>query len=114
MPGTVFPTFEEFKCHCKTTETHPFKIDYCDHRGDFFARSDSLKLKWHYNQPPPECRKVTRRRAVEKRSKTKVHESFLRRLDDDLLTVEDIVTGFAQMIKSLFPESSKKRTGGSQ
>jgi hypothetical protein len=112
-PGTEFSTFEEFKRHCKSTETHPLEIAYCDHCGDFFGRTDSLKR--HRNQPPPECRKVSPTEAAKKRRTTmKLHKRFLRRLDDGLLTVDDITTGFAQMIKSLYPQSSKKRTGGSQ
>jgi hypothetical protein len=112
-PGTELSTFEEFKRHCRTTETHPLEIDYCDRCGDFFARSDSLKR--HRTKPPPECLKVTPTEAARKREETEeLHTAFIQRLNEGLLTVDDIVMGFAQMIKNLFPDSSKKRTGDSK
>jgi hypothetical protein len=42
-PDTKLKDFEEFKRHCKTMETHPLELHFCDRCGDYFARSDSLK-----------------------------------------------------------------------
>jgi len=112
-PDTKLKDFEEFKRHCKTTETHPLRIHFCDRCGDYFARVDSLKR--HRNQPPAECRKVTLAKAAEKRRVTEEeHEDFIRRLEHGLMSGEDIGRSFSQIIKEKFPESSKKRTGGSK
>jgi hypothetical protein len=112
-PDTKLKDFEEFKRHCKTTETHPLEIHFCDRCGDFFARRDSLKR--HLNQPPAECRKVTPVKAAEKRRVTEEeHENFIRRLEHGLTTGEGIGRSFSRIIKDKYPESSKKRTGGSR
>jgi hypothetical protein len=112
-PDTKLKNFEEFKRHCRTTETHPLEIHFCDHCGDFFARLDSLKR--HRNLPPAECIKVTPAIAAEKRRVTEdEHEDFIRRLEHGLMTGEDIGRPFSQIIKEKYPESSKKRTGGSK
>jgi hypothetical protein len=112
-PDLKLKDFEEFKRHCKTTETHPLEIHFCDCCGDYFARRDSLKR--HHNQPPPECRKVTSVKAAEKRRVTEEeHEDFIRRLEHGLMTGEGIGRSFSQIIKEKYPESSKKRTGGSK
>jgi len=42
-PDTKLKNFEVFKRHCRTTETHPLEIRFCDYCGDFFACQDSLK-----------------------------------------------------------------------
>ena len=49
--GVGFKTWESFKHHCDTTESHPLKITFCHSCGDFFARRDSLKR--HRSKPPP-------------------------------------------------------------
>jgi hypothetical protein len=88
-PDTKLKDFEEFKRHCKTTDTHPLEIHFCDRCGDFFARRESLKR--HLNQPPAECRKVTPAKAVEKRRAAKEgHEEFMRRLEHGSMTGEDV------------------------
>lgn len=112
-PETKLKDFEEFKRHCKTAETHPLQIHFCDDCGDYFARSDSLKR--HHNQPPAECRKVTPAKAAEKRRVTKEeYDNFIWRLDHGLITGEENERSFSQIIKEKYPESSKKRTGGSK
>ena len=112
-PGTKLKDFEEFKRHCRTTETHPLEIYFCDRCGDFFARRDSLKR--HRNQPPAECHKVHPVRAAEKRRVTEeAHQDFIRRLEHGLMTGKDIGRPFSQIIKEKYPESSKKRTGDSK
>jgi hypothetical protein len=112
-PNTKLKDFGEFKRHCKTTEAHPLEIRFCDRCGDFFARRDSLKR--HLNQLPAGCRKVTPVKAVEKRRVTEEeHENFIRRLEQGLMAGEDIGRSFSQIIKDKYPESSKKRTGGSK
>jgi hypothetical protein len=109
-PNSEFTKWDDFKRHCKTTEAHPLEISFCDHCGDFFARSDSLKR--HRNRPPCECLNVTPERAEEKRRETaREHGEFLRRVGRSLTTGEEIETPFAQIIKRKYPESSKKRTG---
>jgi hypothetical protein len=108
-PDTKLKDFEDFKRHCKTMETHPLELRFCDRCGDYFARSDSLKR--HHNRPPPECRKVTPAKAAEKRRVTEEeHEDFIRQLEYALITGENISRSFSQIIKEKFPESSKKRT----
>jgi hypothetical protein len=72
-------------------------------------------LKRHLNRPPPECHKVTPVKAAEKHRVTEEeHEDFIRRLEHGLITGEDIGRSFSQIIKDKYPESSKKRTGGSK
>ena len=46
---TKLKNFERVQSrHCKTTETHPLKIHFCDKCGVFFfARVDSLKRQPH-------------------------------------------------------------------
>ncbi|KAN0123257.1 hypothetical protein V8E52_003210 [Russula decolorans] len=108
-PDTKLKDFEEFKRHCKTMETHPLALHFCDRCGDYFARSDSLNR--HHKRPPPECRKVTPAKAAEKRRVTEdEHEDFIRQLEYTLITGEDIGRSFSQIIKEKYPESSKKRT----
>ena len=112
-PQTRLKNFEEFKRHCRTTEAHPLEIHFCDPCGDFFARQDSLKR--HLQKPPPECTKVTPVKAAEKRSVTRQeHRAFIQQLERGLMTGEDIGKPFCQIIKEKYPESSKKRTGGSK
>ena len=112
-PDTKLKDFEEFKRHCRTTETHPLEIHFCDRCGDYFARCDSLKR--HRNQPPAECHMVTVKKAAEKRRVTeRTHQDFIRRLEHCLMTGKNIGKPFSQIIKEKYPESSKKRTGNSK
>jgi hypothetical protein len=108
-PDGTFRTWEDFKRHCDTTETHPLKIFFCDHCGDFFARRDSLDR--HQNKPPAECRSITLEKANEKRRETQtVHDEFIARLMEFLRTgEEDVEIPFSQIIKEMYPKSSKKR-----
>jgi hypothetical protein len=112
-PDTKLEDFEEFKLHCRTTETRPLEIHFCDHCGDFFVRRDSLKR--HRNLPPAECRKVTPVKAAEKRRVTEeAHEDVIRRLEHGLMRGKDIGRPFSKIIKERYPESSEKRTGGNK
>jgi len=112
-PDTKLKNFEEFKRHCRTTERHPLKIHFCGHCGDFFARVDSLKR--HNKRPPDECSEVTPAKAAEKiRVTEEEHGVFIQRLEHCLMTGENIGRPFSQIIKERYPESSKKRTGGSK
>jgi hypothetical protein len=109
-PNTRFPKWEDFKRHCRVTEAHPLEISFCDHCGDFFARTDSLKR--HRNRPPYECLNVTPDGAEEKRRETeREHSDFMGRVERSLTTGEEIGAPFAHIIKQMYPESSKKRTG---
>jgi len=42
-PNSGFSKWDDFKRHCRTTEAHSLEILFCEHYGDFFARSDSLR-----------------------------------------------------------------------
>jgi hypothetical protein len=109
-PNSGFSKWDDFKRHCRTTEAHPLEISFCEHCGDFFARSDALKR--HLKRPPAGCLGVTPERAEEKRRETqREHSDFIGRVERSLTTGEEIGTPFAQIIKQRFPESSKKRTG---
>ena len=109
-PNSRFTKWEDFKRHCKVTEAHPLEISFCERCGDFFARSDSLKR--HCNRPPYECLSVRPERAEEKRRETvRVHGDFMGRVERSLTTGEEIGPPFAHIIKQMYPESSKKRTG---
>jgi hypothetical protein len=108
-PDATFRTWEDFKRHCDTTETHPLKITFCNVCGDFFARRDSLKR--HHKYQPAECTSVTLEKANEKRRVTqRVHDEFIARLEEFLTTgEEDVEMPFSQIIKEMYPESLKKR-----
>jgi hypothetical protein len=107
-PDTKLKTWEDFKRHCNTMEAHPLKISFCVKCGNFFAHGDSLKR--HLNNSPPECRSVTPEKAGAKRRETeKAHDEFKARLERFLRTGEDIGRPFSQIIKEMYPESSKKR-----
>ena len=45
-----FGIWEDFMQHCDVVETHLMRASFCDHRGDFFARSGSLER--HCKRPP--------------------------------------------------------------
>ena len=106
-PGAGFRDWEGFKRHCDTTEAHPVAFSFCAHCGDFFARGDAL---WrHRNNPPNACIDVTPDEAEFKRRETnRVHEEFKVWEEHCLETGEDIGTPFSQIIKQMFPKSSKK------
>jgi hypothetical protein len=106
-PSAGFSNWEDFRRHCNFMEAHPLKILFCRHCGDFFARSDSLER--HQKNRPPECHDVTPAEAEVKRMETKrVHEAFKKRLEQCLETDERIGTPFAQIIKAMYPNSSKR------
>jgi hypothetical protein len=108
-PDATFRTWEDFKRHCDTTESHPLKITFCKRCGDFFARCDSLDR--HIDQPPAKCRSVTLDKANEKHRETqRVHDAFIARLMEFLRTgEEDVEIPFSQITKEMYPKSSKKR-----
>jgi hypothetical protein len=101
-----------FKRHCCAAEAHPFEILFCNKCGDFFARTDSLGR--HCGNRPPECLRFTPERleeASKKREETqRSHEEFMERLKRFVTTGDDIGTPFCQIIKEMYPASSKKRT----
>ena len=113
-PKAQLKNFEEFKRHCRTSETHPSaRLHFCKRCGDFFARQDSLKR--HVANPPPECRRVTPAMAAEKHERTlREHDAFVQRMWDALREGQGIPEGFAVMMKKIYPESSKKRTSDSK
>ena len=111
-PKAEFRAWGNFKRHCDMAEAHPLKISFCEDCGDFFARSDSLER--HRKSPPDECLNVAPERAEVKRQETeRVHKEFMETLERSMGTGEEIGMPFAQIIKSMFPESSKKRSGSS-
>ncbi len=108
-PDAKFLNFQQFKRHCDFTEAHPLVIHFCNLCGNFFARPDALGR--HRRDRPPECRKVTLEMAAQKHRETEeAHEEFIRRLNSG----QDIGKPFSEIIKEKFPESSKKRRGGSK
>ena len=113
-PDTKFNKWSEFKRHCHSTEMHPLTIYFCEYCGDYFARSDARKR--HREKRPPQCLRVTRKKADAKRRATKrEHDAFIARLEEYLTTGEENVgKPFSDIIKDLYPESSKKRTRGSR
>ena len=112
-PGTKFNKWGGFKRHCDCTETHPLKIYFCEHCGDYFARSDSCQR--HCENRPPECLRATPEKAEAKRRATeREHDAFIRRLKGYLTTGEDVGKPFSKAIKDVYPDSSKKRIRGSK
>jgi len=106
-PGAGFSNWGDFKWHCREMEAHPARISFCDHCGDFFARRDSLKR--HCETRPSECRAVSLIMAeIKRRETTKVHDEFKARLKRCLKKEEDIGRPFAQIIKEMYPKSSKR------
>jgi hypothetical protein len=107
-PNTYLKTWDDFKRHCDYTETHPLKIAFCDKCGDYFARPDSLKR--HLKSPPAACHRVQDKEAVAKRRKTQeAHKEFVDRLKMFMVTGEKFGVPFCDIIKELYPDSSKKR-----
>ena len=109
-PETNLTNFEQFKRHCRTTETHPLELHFCGYCGDYFARQDSLKR--HRERPANAC--PIKRQDAEKKLRVtqEEHRSFIQRLEDCLTTGEDIGRPFSQIIKDRYPQSSKKSTRG--
>ena len=108
-----FKTWDRFKRHCNTTEAHPLKIAFCNRCGDFFSRSDSLRR--HRDKPPFQCRNAMPEKAEEKRRVTeKAHKEFKERLKHCGKTGEEVGGSFAHIIKMIYPDSSKKRTGSKE
>jgi len=106
-PGAGFSNWRDFKRHCREMEAHPVRISFCDHCGDFFARGDSLKR--HCKSRPQECREVGPVMAETKRRETKkAHKDFKERLKRCLYSGEGIGRDFAQIIKEMYPTSSKR------
>jgi hypothetical protein len=106
-PGAAFGNWEDFKRHCDFSEAHPLKIMFCEHCGDYFAWMDSLKR--HQTSRPPECLSVTLIEAEVKRRETnKVYEAYKEKLEECLKNDEEIRNPFAQIIKEMFPNSSKR------
>jgi hypothetical protein len=106
-PNAGFGNWEDFKRHCDFSEAHPLRIVFCEHCGDFFARNDSLKR--HQTSRPPECLSVTPTEAEAKRRETnKVYEAYKEKLEECLKNDEEIGNPFAQIIKEMFPNSSKR------
>jgi len=106
-PGAGFSNWGDFKWHCREMEAHPARISFCDHCGDFFARRDSLKR--HCETRPSECRVVSPIMAeIKRRETTKVHDEFKARLKRCLKKEEDIGRPFAQIIREMYPKSSKR------
>jgi len=105
-PDAGFRNWESFKRHCDLMEAHPLKISFCGDCGDFFARSDSLVR--HQENRPPECLGVTPAEAKAKHTETKkVHDAFQETLEKCLGTSGETWTPFSQIIKAMFPKSSK-------
>jgi hypothetical protein len=106
-PYLNFSRWEDFKRHSDLSETHPRTILFCDNCGDYFARSDSLKR--HREKRPFECIKVSPTTAESKRRVTeRAHEDFVEHMMQCLRSGEQLEAPFAQMIKSMYPESSKR------
>lgn len=107
--GKRIKTWDRFKRHCNTTEAHPLRIGFCNRCGAFFSRSDSLRR--HRTNPPIQCRNARPEKAAEKRRLTeKAHKEFKERLKHCGKTGEEVGWHFAHFIKTMYPESSKKRT----
>jgi hypothetical protein len=113
-PDAKFKKWGEFKRHCDSMETHPLTIYFCEHCGDYFARSDSCQR--HCENRPAECLRVTPEKADAKRKATqREHDEFIRKLEGYLTTgEEDIGMSFSKTIKDMYPDSSKKRIRGSR
>jgi len=73
-PGTGINNWDNLKRRCDFMEAHPLKISFCEHCGDFFARSDLLVR--HQENRPLECFGVTEAEVEAKRTETKkVHDA---------------------------------------
>lgn len=104
--GANFTTWDHFMRHCKSAESHPLRLLFCDQCGDFFARGDSLKR--HSVNRPPECHDISQQEAEAKRNETKsIHREFLNNTKAYLETNQGTWTPFAQIVKK-YPNSSKR------
>jgi hypothetical protein len=74
--GANFNTWDHFTRHCKSAESQPLKLLFCDRCGNFFARGDSLGR--HSDNWAAECRDVSQHEAEAKRNETiEIHREFL-------------------------------------
>jgi len=106
-PGVNFKTWDHFTRHCKSAESHPLKLLFCDRCGDFFARGDSLVR--HSDNWATECRDVAQHEAKAKRNETiAIHKGFLNNTKAYLETNQGAWTPFAQVVKERYPNSSKR------
>ena len=58
-PDAKLKDFEEFKRHCKTSETHPLVIHFCDRCRDYFRATPPTGTA---NYHPPSAAKSHQRR----------------------------------------------------
>ena len=104
-PTTGFSSWDDFVRHCKTANSHPLKLFFCDNCGDFFARYDSLKR--HCKTRPSRCSGINPHEAEEKRKETeRIHEKFMKNLDAYLRANEGTWTPFTQVVEK-YAGSSK-------
>ncbi|KAH9993485.1 hypothetical protein BJV74DRAFT_833033 [Russula compacta] len=88
-------------------EAHPLEISFCKRCGDFFARRDSLER--HCKSRPPGCLNVSPDQAQVKRRETaRAHQEFQEKLEECLKSGEDIGLPFAQIVKKMYPTSTKR------
>jgi hypothetical protein len=108
-PKAKFKKWGEYRRHCDCIESHPLSIYFCEDCGDYFARSDSCQR--HCKNRPPECLQVSPERADAKRRATqRAHDEFIGRLEGYLTTgEEDIGMSFTEIIKDMYPDSTKKK-----
>lgn len=109
-PSADFSSWEDFKTHRKYMEVHPFEIFFCVYCGDFFACQDALDRRRRGR--PPACVDVSPEMAAAKRKVTEnEHGAFMEKLERCLpvKTNEDIGMPFAQIIKKMYPCSSKRQ-----
>jgi hypothetical protein len=105
--GVNFKTWDHFTRHCKSAESHPLKLHFCNHCGDFFARRDSRKR--HSVNWATECRDVAQYEVEAKRNETRaIHKEFLNNMTAYLKTNQGTWTPFAQIVKERYPNSSKR------
>jgi hypothetical protein len=90
-------------------ETHPLTIHFCQHCGNYFARSDACQR--HCKNRLDKCLRVKPEIANAKRRATqRAHDEFIGRLEGYLTTGEgDIGMSFSNVVKDMYPNSSKKR-----
>jgi hypothetical protein len=110
-PDTGLGSWEDYRRHCDLAEAHPLKLTFCNYCGDFFARTDSLgrHLARHRRNRTAESQGAMSDEVRAKQMATaQVHEEFEALLKRYLETNEEIGDPFAQRIKAMFPNSSKK------
>ena len=100
-PNIEFKKWGDFMRHCRRSETHPLKICFCNYCGDYFGRSDARRR--HCNHRTAECLRAAPKKAYEKRRATqRAHEEYIERLG------KGGTERFHQIIKGMFPDSSKR------